>query len=47
MKKGKEFKALKELHYEVKVGNRIVADKTIKGILTREIMNRDLIKKEK
>ena len=46
MKNEKMYKALKELKYEVKVGNRIVADKTIKGILTREIINRNMYRKE-
>lgn len=36
----KIFYPLHKLQYEIKIKNKIVADKTIKGILSREIRNR-------
>jgi hypothetical protein len=42
----KVFLPLKKLEYEVKIGNKIIADKTIKNILSREIMNREIIREK-
>lgn len=44
MKYPKNFISLNDLKYEIKIGNKIIADRTIKNILIREINNRNLIK---
>jgi len=46
MKKDKLYLPLDTLEYEIKIGNKIIADKTIKNILSREITNREIIKKK-
>ena len=43
--KGKLFKSIKDLNYEIKIGNKIVCDRSMKNILIRENKNREIIRR--
>ena len=45
IEKGKLFKSVKDLEFEIKIGNKIICDKSMKYLLIRENINRDLIKR--
>lgn len=43
----KTFLSLNKLQYEIKIGNKILMDKTIRNILSREIKNRNMYVRRK
>jgi hypothetical protein len=38
---GNIIKRVEQLNYEIKIGNKIIADKTLKNLLTRDMIYRN------